>query len=232
MTAVAVDQSLAAIRMRIAAACSRAGRAPESVRLVAVTKGVEVERIRAAVAAGLRDLGENRVQEALSKIEALPDQPLRWHFIGRLQRNKVRHIIGRFDLIHSLADLELAEELDRRVAAAGVPQPVLIQVNVAREPSKAGVAPDAVDGFVEALRRRSNLRLQGLMTIPPADTDLQSTRRYFAWLREKIEDLRRQGLELPELSMGMSADFEVAIEEGATLVRIGSAIFGPRSAAA
>jgi len=226
-----MDESIVAnlrrVRERIVAAAERSGRDPSQIRLVIVTKGVTTDRIRKAVAAGATLLGENRIQEALPKIKALEGK-IQWHLIGHLQRNKVKQAIHRFELIHSLDSLELAHEIERRAKQAGIQQRVLIQVNLSREPSKYGVLPEDADELVRETAALPHLALEGLMTIPPPSIDPQQSRRYFRRLREKMEDQRQAGLSVRELSMGMSNDFEIAIEEGATLVRIGTAIFGPR----
>lgn len=203
---------------RMAAAARRSGRSPAAVRLVAVTKGVAVETIGAAVRAGVLDLGENRVQEARAKQALLPEGP-RWHLIGRLQRNKAREAVHRFHLIHSLDRWSLAEELMRH---SDGPVAVLIQVNVGRQSEKGGVAPEALAELVDRCRSAAGLRIRGLMAIAPQGED---PRPHFARLRELGE---RHGEPGWELSMGMSADFEAAIEEGATMVRVGTALFGPR----
>ncbi len=210
------------VRERIARAAERAGRRPADVLLIGVSKTVEVERIRAAVAAGVTALGENRVQEAKAKVDAL-GRPAAWHLIGHLQTNKVKDALDLFDVIHSVDRLELARELDRRAAARGKVVDVLLQVNVAAEASKGGVGPDAVGESLDAIGKLAHLRVRGLMTIPPEAERPDDARPWFRRLRELAE---RHGL--PELSMGMSGDFEVAVEEGATMVRVGTAIFGPR----
>ncbi|HVQ35432.1 MAG TPA: YggS family pyridoxal phosphate-dependent enzyme [Candidatus Bathyarchaeia archaeon] len=216
------------VRYRIAAACARARRAPSEVTLVAVTKTVPVERIADLVAAGHRTLGENRVQEALGKIEALGPGP-EWHLVGHLQRNKARASVGRFALIHSVDDLELARELDRRASAAGLVQKVLLQANLAEETSKHGAAPSAVVSLAEGIAALAHLDLRGVMIIPPPAADPEMARPWFRRLSELRDVLAgRLGRPLPELSMGMSDDFEAAVEEGATLVRVGRALFGER----
>ena len=226
-----MDESIVAnlrrVRERINAAAERSGRDPSRITVVVVTKGVTTDRIREAVAAGAEVLGENRVQEALPKINVL-EETIRWHLIGHLQRNKVRQVVNRFELIHSLDSLELAHEIDRRAEQAGIQQRVLIQVNLSREPSKHGVFPEATDELVQETAALPHLALEGLMTIPPPSSDPEQSRIYFRRLREKMEGLKQAGRSVHELSMGMSNDFEVAVEEGATLVRIGTAIFGPR----
>jgi len=200
---------------------------------VAATKTVPVERIREAIAAGLRFAGENRVQEALPKIEALQGEQIRWHFIGQLQRRKVRDVVGVFDLIHSVDSLELASEIDRRAEAAGCRQDVLLEVNVAGETTKAGFHPDRLKEILPRVCGLRHLDVKGLMTIPPAVDKPERARPYFRRLRELAQQLSGQGLQtvsFGELSMGMSNDYVVAIEEGATMVRLGTAIFGTRHA--
>jgi pyridoxal phosphate enzyme (YggS family) len=204
----------------VARAAERAGRRPEDVLVIGVSKTVDIERIRAAVAAGVPALGENRVQEAKAKIEAL-GHPVDWHLIGHLQTNKVRDALALFDVIHSVDRLELARELDRRAGGRAVR--VLAQVNVGGEASKGGFGPDEVPAALEAISRLANLRVVGLMAIPPIVAGAETAR---PWFRMLAALAKRVGL--AELSMGMSADFEVAIEEGATMVRVGTAIFGPR----
>jgi len=223
----AIVANLRRVRDRMVAAAERSGRDPRRITLVVVTKGVTSDRVRTAVAAGATVLGENRVQEAIPKIKAL-EGTIRWHLIGHLQRNKVKQAVPQFDLIHSVDSFGLAQEINRRAEQAGIRQRVLIQVNVSREASKHGVLPEAMDDLVRKTAALSHLALEGLMTIPPPSTDPQHSRPYFRWLGDKMEELRRAGLSVRELSMGMSNDFEVAIEEGATLIRVGTAIFGPR----
>jgi PLP dependent protein len=220
--------NLERVRERIARAAERAGRRPDDVLLIGVSKTVEVERIRAAVAAGLRVLGENRVQEAKSKIAEL-GRPAAWHLIGHLQTNKVKDALELFDVIHSLDRLELAQELERRAAARGQAVEALLQVNVAGEPSKGGVGPEAVGEALDAIGKLPHVQVTGLMAIPPEVERAEDARSWFRLMRELAG---RHGLR--GLSMGMSGDFEVAVEEGATMVRVGTAIFGarpPRAAA-
>lgn len=216
---------------RISRAAIRAGRRPETVRLVAVTKSVPVERIRPAVDAGVRIFGENRLQEALPKIETLGGHDLRWHFIGRLQRRKVKAVVGTFDMIHSVDSVELAAEIDRRAGEAGLQQGVLLEINVGRETTKTGFSPDEASNVVTALDAMPNLAVRGLMAIPPPAQSAGSIRPYFQAMRALARALASPHLHrvrMEELSMGMSRDFEVAVEEGATMVRIGTAIFGER----
>lgn len=216
---------------RISRAAIRAGRRPETICLVAVTKSVPVERIRPAVDAGLRICGENRLQEALPKIEALGGRDLRWHFIGRLQRRKVKAVVGKFELIHSVDSVELAAEIDRRAGEAGLQQDVLLEINVGREATKTGFSPDEAANVVAALDAMPNLAVRGLMAIPPPAQNADAARPHFQTIRELARSLASPHLHrvrMEELSMGMSRDFEVAVEEGATMVRIGTAIFGER----
>ncbi len=215
-----VAQRLEQVRERIAAACQRAGRSPREVSIVAVAKGFPPEAIREAWEAGVRHLGENRVQEALAKRPHLQDLPLTWHMVGHLQTNKVKAALELFDIIQSVDSLRLAQELDRR---ASRPVPVLLEVNVAGEASKFGFSPDELPHVWPRLRDLPNLEVRGLMTVAPIADDPEAVRPVFRRLREMAE-----ALGLRELSMGMSDDFEVAIEEGATMVRLGRAIFGER----
>jgi pyridoxal phosphate enzyme (YggS family) len=219
---------IAAVRARIAAAAARVGRPASEVGIVAVTKAHPLERAREAVAAGLLDLGENRVQEALAKQEAWPGAPARWHLIGHLQRNKARLVVGRFVLVHSLDSLRLADALAAAAAAAGVVQDVLVQVNVAREPQKSGISPEEAAGLVAHAAGLAHLRLRGLMTIAPFTADPAVQRDTFRGLRALRDTLATSSLDLAVLSMGMSNDFEVAVEEGATMVRLGTILFGER----
>jgi len=224
-------QRLADVRGRIARAAARAGRRPEEVRLIAVSKTHSVDDVRAAASAGQLDFGENRVQEALQKIAAAPDLPVRWHLIGHLQSNKARKAAVPFAWIHSIDRLEILEAVDRSAADAGTSPEVLVQVDLAGEPTKHGAALDVVRGVVERATRCRAVRLAGLMLLPPWLDDPEAVRPYFRSLRDLRDRLVSGGVPasmLGELSMGMSHDFEVAIEEGATMVRVGTAIFGAR----
>jgi len=232
---VDVATNLARVRERLAAACARAGRPADSVGLVAVTKRIPLPLVAAVVQAGQLDLGENRLQDALPRQDALAGQlgraaaPVRWHFIGHLQRNKAARAAGRFALIHGVHATELAERLDRRAAELGLRQPVLLQVNATREPQKDGLAPDETVDVACAVAAFGHLDLRGLMAMARYGDGEADLRRTFGSVRELRDRARSAcGLPLPELSMGMSDDFEAAILEGATLVRIGTAIFGPR----
>lgn len=227
----AIAKRVQSVLTKIRSAEEKAGRPAGTVRLVAATKAVTIEHIGEGVRAGLSILGENRVQEALPKIAAYTKAPVHWHFIGQLQRRKVRSVIGLFDLIHSVDSLDLAQEIDRRAREAGRQQNVLLEVNIGKERTKAGFHPDDVIQSVQMMAQLSHARIKGLMTIPPLTADPDLARPYF----RTLHDLARQiaALDLPtvgmdELSMGMSNDYEVAIEEGATLVRVGTAIFGAR----
>jgi len=216
---VDVAAGLAHVRGRIAAACARTGRDPGSVKLVAVGKTKPIEMLREAQASGQTIFGENYAQELREKADALPGAE--WHFIGALQTNKAKLVVGRVALVHTCDRIALAQELSKRAKSAGVTQRVLLEVNVGREPQKAGVLPEDAPALLEQVRALPALACEGLMCIPPAEED---PRRHFRSLRQLGERLG-----LPELSMGMTADYEAAIEEGATLVRVGTAIFGERN---
>jgi pyridoxal phosphate enzyme (YggS family) len=226
-------RNVAAVRERIAAACSRVGRDPAEVRLLPVSKTVPESRIRLAYAAGLRELGENKVQEAQGKAEAMRDlADLRWSVIGHLQTNKAKHVARFASEFQALDSLRVAEALDRRLQAEGRALDVLVQVNTSGEASKFGLSPEDVARFVGGLSAFSSLRVRGLMTLAVFSADPARVRPCFARLRALRERLRQQapaGIAMEELSMGMSGDFELAIEEGATVVRVGQAIFGARA---
>lgn len=197
------------------------------VAIVGVTKTHGAEAVRAAEQAGLRDVGENRVQEALAKQEAAAGVGVRWHLIGTLQRNKARQVAGRFALVHSVDRIELAAELDRRVEP-GSRQPVLVQVNCSDESQKGGVAPGDLATLLDGLRGMSRLDIRGLMTMSALTDDQQEQRRAFRRLRELRDAAEREGHRLPDLSMGMSGDYPIAVEEGATMIRLGTVLFGER----
>ena len=199
------------------------------VRVVAVTKGHGPEAVRAAAAAGLEDVGENRVQEAMAKQDAAGSVPVTWHLIGTLQRNKARQAVGRFALIHSVDRLDLAGELDRRATAGPDVQRVLLQVNCSDEPQKGGVEPSGLLPLLEAMATLRHIEVAGLMTMSALTDDLAEQRRAFRRLRELRDQGERAGHRLPELSMGMSGDYTTAVEEGATMVRLGTILFGERS---
>jgi len=222
----ALPGSLARVRETVARH-QEAGGWTHPVRIVAVTKTHGPEAVRAALAAGLTDIGENRVQEALQKQEALAGLSIAWHLIGTLQRNKARHAAGRFALIHSVDRAELATELDRRVPA-GERQAVLVQVNCSGEPQKGGVEPEGLPALLEVLAGLSNLDVRGLMTMSALTDNVAEQRRAFRLLRDLRDAAERGGSRLPELSMGMSGDYPAAVEEGATMIRLGTVLFGER----
>jgi len=221
-----VASNLEAIEDRIAQACKRAGRKRESVRLVGVTKGQPLEAIQEAYALGLRSFGENYAQELLTKAAALATgyDDLEWRFIGHLQRNKIRTLIGVVHAVETVDALELAGSIAKRAVLRGGPTDILIQVNIGREPQKGGCLPEELSALAQAIAKLEGSPVRGLMAIPPLSDDPGGARPYFSALRELAESLA-----LGELSMGMSHDFEVAIEEGATLIRVGTALFGPRT---
>jgi PLP dependent protein len=219
-----IRANLDRVRERVARAAERAGRRDSDVLLIGVSKTVDIARIRQAIDAGVAALGENRVQEARDKVAEL-GRPVPWHLIGHLQTNKVRDALELFDVIHSLDRLDLAKELDKRARARGQTIDVLVEVNIAAEASKGGAAPDGLGELLDAVAAMPSLKVRGLMAIPPEAKDPEDSRAWFRALRKLGE---RHGFK--ELSMGMSGDFEVAIEEGATMVRVGTAIFGARPA--
>jgi pyridoxal phosphate enzyme (YggS family) len=223
-----LPERLAHIRGEIARRQAAAGWS-HAVTIVAVTKGFGPDAVRAAQAAGLPDVGENRVQEALDKMAQVPDTGVTWHLIGHLQRNKAKLVPGRFTLVHSLDSAELADELARRTAAHGTRQRVLLQVNVAGEGQKSGCAPVDAPALARRIAALESLAFDGLMTLAPLTDDLEMQRRTFRGLRRLRDSLQEEGLWLPTLSMGMSGDYATAVEEGATVIRLGTALFGPRT---
>jgi PLP dependent protein len=226
--AASVGERLAIVTARMRAAALAAGRRPESVRLVAVSKGQAASAIRAAHAAGQRDFGENYVQELASKAGELADlEGITWHAIGRIQRNKARDVMKIAAFVHTVDRPELARELEHR-GPEGARRSALVEVNVGSEPQKGGCAPAELATLLDVLAGCRHLHVVGLMTIPPETEDAEGARPFFAALRE-LRDRHGGPAALPELSMGMSHDFEIAIAEGATLVRVGTAIFGPRA---
>ena len=225
----AILSTLQAVRQAVSAAATAAGRAPDSVSLLAVSKTFPAAAVREAAAAGQRAFGENYLQEALDKMAALPDLPLEWHFIGPIQSNKTRPIAEHFAWVHGVDRLKVAERLSAQRPAELPPLNICLQVNVSGEASKSGVAPEEVEALALQVGQLPNLRLRGLMAIPAPADDVAAQRRPFALMRELFERLNAQGLRLDTLSMGMSHDFPAAIAEGATIVRIGTAIFGARS---
>ena len=219
------------VRTAIGAAATQCGRSVDSVTLLAVSKGQSAASVRAVAAAGVGHFGENYLREALPKLDALADLALTWHFIGRLQANKTRLVAERFDWVHGIDRLKLAERLASQRPYHAPPLNVCIQVNVAGESGKAGVGLAEVAALAAAVRTLPRLRLRGLMCLPPEETDGARQRHWFALVRASFDTLRAAGFDIDTLSMGMSGDFAAAIAEGATLVRIGTAVFGPRAAA-
>ena len=230
---MSIADRLTAIRQRLDAAARSAGRDPASVRLVAVSKTFPVDAIRDAWQAGQREFGENRVQEALQKISASADLEIRWHLLGHLQTNKVRRAATAFATIQSVDSVELVEKLDRAAAEAGASPELLIQVDLAGEATKFGAPPDEARRILDVAARCTAARVTGLMTLPPVPDIPEDARPWFRRLRELRERWLAEGIAprmLRELSMGMSQDFEVGVQEGATIVRVGTAIFGSRHA--
>jgi pyridoxal phosphate enzyme (YggS family) len=226
-----IKNNLQGIIARIDKAATACGRDPESVQLVAVSKTVPSERVREAIEAGVTILGENYVQEAREKIGALDSCPVSWHFIGHLQSNKAKFVVKFFDLIHSVDSLKLATELDKQAKKLNKVQQILVQVNIAREATKSGLPEQEIPQLIKEISCLENLAIKGLMTMPPYFNAPQRVQPFFKALRklrDQIKKLQLPTVALDELSMGMTGDFEVAIQEGATLVRIGTAIFGER----
>ena len=223
-----VTENLSLISSLLADSSNRAQHRPESVKLLAVSKKQPLEKIRAAAAAGQRDFGENFVQEGLEKIDQCRDLALTWHFIGNLQSNKTRHVAEYFDWVHTIDRLKTARRLSSHRPANRAPLNICLQVNVDGETSKSGITPDSVLELAASCAELPNLRLRGLMCLPAARSDFDQQRRPFARLRELYESLRATGIDVDTLSMGMSGDFDAAIHEGATIVRIGTALFGER----
>jgi pyridoxal phosphate enzyme (YggS family) len=228
---MSISERLAVVRGRIEAAARSAGRDPASVRLVAVSKTFPIEAIREAYSAGQRDFGENKVQEALQKIAGSTDLPIRWHLLGHLQTNKARKAAPAFAMIQSVDGVELLGKLDRAAEESGHATELLIQVDLAGEATKFGVSPDQVPRLLEAAAACRAARIVGLMTLPPVPDTPEDARPWFRRLRSLRDEWLASGVPAPmlrELSMGMSGDFEVAIQEGATMVRVGTAVFGSR----
>lgn len=227
-----MKEKLKLITKRICQAAEACGRNPESVRLVAVSKTVSAGRVREAVDAGVTVLGENYIQEASEKISALSDCNVSWHFIGHLQSNKAKYAVRLFDLIHTVDSLKLANELNRQAANINKIQNILVQVNIGNEESKSGTSAEELQTLLREIGRLTHLSVKGLMTIPPFYDEAEKVRPFFSAIRElqnQIKSAAIPNISMDELSMGMSGDFETAIEEGATLVRIGTAVFGERN---
>lgn len=226
-----IKENLSEVQSRIEAACRRSGRDPASVKLITVTKTIDVDRINQAVAAGAVILGENRVQEVLHKYQDV-SPGVSWHLIGHLQTNKVRQIIDKVDMIHSLESIHLANELQKRASQRQKPVQVLIEVNVGQEESKFGLPVEKVHGFLRSLEEMDFIHIRGLMTVAPFIENPEHVRMVFRSLKTLFEDLKNidiPNVRMDHLSMGMTHDFEVAVEEGATMVRVGTGIFGARN---
>jgi pyridoxal phosphate enzyme (YggS family) len=225
-----VRDNLVRVLERIDLAAKRAGRDPEEIKLVAVSKTVDVGRIREAIEAGVTTLGENYVQEAREKIQEI-GHGIQWHMIGHLQTNKAKYVVTLFDYIHSIDSISLAREIDRRAARKGKSVRGLVEVNLSGEASKFGIGPDEAMNLIRQIASLKNISIEGLMTMPPFFDAPEKARPYFVRLRELRDRIQEEGIEgirMDELSMGMSGDFEAAIEEGATMIRVGTAIFGER----
>jgi pyridoxal phosphate enzyme (YggS family) len=222
-----IKENLFRVMEKIEEAARKIGRNPNEIKLVAVSKTVEAARIMEAIEAGVSILGENYVQEAQKKIEEI-GRPVSWHFIGHLQSNKAKYAIRLFDMIHSLDSVPLAEELNRRAEQADRVMKVMIEVNLSKEATKFGTDEEVVVNLAKRIQNLNHLFLEGLMTMPPYFDSPEMSRPYYIALRELKERMVKEGISMKDLSMGMSNDFEIAIEEGATYVRVGTAIFGPR----
>ena len=226
-----LESNINSVRDRIERAAARAGRDSDEIKLVAVSKRVKPERILEALEFGINCFGENYAQEFRDKeriLESRTDKEINWHFIGQIQKNKVKYIVDKVELIHSLDSLSVAQEIHRRASGLGIKLPVLVEVDTGGEESKGGITPSKLEEFIVELENLPALDVQGLMTMPPYFDNIEMARPYFIRLREIRDNLRTKFPYLKELSMGMSGDFEVAIEEGATIVRVGTAIFGER----
>ncbi len=226
-----IRSNIAKVTDTITAAAERSGRSPSSIRLVVVGKTHPPETIQAAIDAGAAIIGENYIQEARSKFDALICNPVQWHFIGHLQRNKAKYAVRMFDLIHTVDSSKLAVELDKQARKAGKVQDILVQINISAEPTKSGVGENDAETLLREINRLPNVRIKGLMAMPPFFYDPEGARPYFKalrLLRDRLKTCDIPNIEMKELSMGMTGDFEAAIEEGATLVRIGTYIFGER----
>lgn len=226
-----IKEQLALVEKKVADACTRAGRAREEVTLIAVSKTKPIEMLQEAYDAGARDFGENKVQEICEKHESLP-QDLKWHMIGHLQRNKVRQVIDKVALIHSVDSYRLAQEISVQAQKKGITMPILIEVNIAQEESKFGISAEDTIQLVEEVALLPNLAIKGLMTIAPMVEDPEENRMYFRQIKQLSVDIKNKNIDnvtMDILSMGMTGDYEVAIEEGATMVRVGTGIFGARN---
>ena len=226
-----IADNLASVMQHIDEAAQKAGRSPDSIRLISVSKQVSSGKIIEAYQAGSKCFGENKVQEAVSKIDEINAQDISWHFIGHLQKNKIKYLDSRFELIHSIDSLSLAEKISRYCEGQNQRQAVLLQVNVSGEEAKFGMTPAELEDQLSSFGQLKGIQVQGLMTIPPQNSEAENSRQYFSALRvlrDKFQAMNIEGVELNELSMGMTNDYLIAVEEGATLVRVGNAIFGQR----
>jgi len=226
-----IEENLSRLRAKIFKACEKVKRNPQEIKIVAVTKNVAIEKIKQAIDYGIEIIGENKVQEAQTKYTQM-DKKVLWHLIGHLQTNKVKKTLEIFDMIQSVDSLKLAEEIDHRAKGKNKIFPILIEVNTSGEPTKYGVKPEQTENLIREMQKLENLKIKGLMTVGPASDDKQKVRQTFRELKriyEKLEKVKMSNAELEYLSMGMSSDFEEAIEEGSNMLRIGTAIFGPRS---
>ena len=226
-----IADNLASVMHHIDEAAQKAGRSPDSIRLISVSKQVSSGKIIEAYQAGSKCFGENKVQEAVSKIEEVKTQDISWHFIGHLQKNKIKYLDSRFELIHSIDSLSLAEKISTYFEGQNQRQAVLLQVNVSGEEAKFGMTPAQLEDQLSSFGQLKGIQVQGLMTIPPQNPEAENSRQYFSALRvlrDKFQAMNIEGVELKELSMGMTNDYLIAVEEGATLVRVGTAIFGQR----
>ena len=226
-----IADNLASVTHHIGEAARKAGRDPDSIHLIVVSKQVSSKKIIEAYQAGSKYFGENKVQEAVSKIDEVNAQDVSWHFIGHLQKNKIRYLDSQFDLIHSVDSLALAEKISAYCEGQNRKQGILLQVNVSGEEAKFGMTPSELEEQLPSFGQLQGILVQGLMTIPPQDSDAENSRQYFSALRElrdKYRAMNVEGVELNELSMGMTNDYPIAVEEGATFVRVGTAIFGQR----
>ena len=225
-----IKENIDEVRKRIENSAKKVGRNPDDILLLAVSKTIDVPKIIDALACGLNSLGENRVQEIMEKYEPMGDG-INWHFIGHLQTNKVKYIIDKVCLIHSVESIKLATEIDKKAEKSGVVMDILVEVNMAGEESKFGIAPSECESFIRELSKFKNIRVKGLMTVAPFTENPEDNRIYFRKLKEMLVDINSKNIDninMCELSMGMTGDYEVAIEEGATIVRVGTGIFGER----
>ncbi|TDT61838.1 YggS family pyridoxal phosphate-dependent enzyme [Fonticella tunisiensis] len=227
---MSVSNNISRVRERIELAAMRAGRQPEDIELVAVSKMQSLEKMYEAKECGLRVFGENKVQELLDKYDKIQD--VKWHFIGHLQTNKVKYIIDKVEMIHSLDRIGLVEEIDKRAKQINRIMPVLIQINIGREETKSGIYEEDVENFISGLEKYQNILVSGIMTIPPPSDNKSEIRGYFRRVKKIFDDLKQykyKNFDIKYLSMGMTNDFEIAIEEGANIIRVGTGIFGQRN---